>query len=275
MEDKVLEKLRELSRHKYVRLANCGNAAIFAAIYIAKKFNSKAFILIPDQGGWFSYKTFPKIFNFEVKEIKTDYGIINLGDLEKHAKTGSALLLPSFAGYFAEQPLKQIHEICKKNGCILIEDASGAIGDDTLCNGKYSDIVIGSFGKWKPVNFEEGGFIATSKKEYFEETKEVFSVIRFKPDYKKLLEKLEKSKKRLDFFIETAKKVKGELIDMKVLHREKRGLNAVVKYSTDNEKKKIIDYCNKKGYEYFECPSYIKVEEKAISIEIKRLNPKV
>ncbi|MFO8016724.1 MAG: aminotransferase class I/II-fold pyridoxal phosphate-dependent enzyme [Candidatus Woesearchaeota archaeon] len=271
--EKVISKLKEYTRHENARLVNCGNAAIFAAIYILKKVNSKPFILVPDQGGWISFKTYPKIFGFGVKEIKTDKGIIDLQDLEANAKKGAGLFITSFAGYYAEQPLKQISEICRKYGCILIEDATGAIGDATLCNGNYSDIIVGSFGKWKPVNFEDGGFISTNESEYFEKTKEMYSILRFKPDHDRLLKKLERAKKRVNGFVERAEKIKQDMeaAGLKVLHREKRGLNAVVAFKDDRQKEKIIEYCKKEGYEFLVCPKEIRVEEDAISIEVKRL----
>src|SRR3989344_6022066 len=143
-EQKVIRKLKEFTQHQSVRLTNRGNSAIFAAICIAKKVNQKPLILIPDQGGWISFKTYPKLLNFEVKTVPTDFGIINLDELSLQAKNASALLITSFAGYFAEQPLKEISEVCKKNSCLLIEDATGSIGDSVLCNGNYSDIIVGS-----------------------------------------------------------------------------------------------------------------------------------
>ncbi|MBD3312891.1 aminotransferase class I/II-fold pyridoxal phosphate-dependent enzyme [Candidatus Woesearchaeota archaeon] len=271
--EKVISKLKEYTRHDNARLVNCGNAAIFAAIYILKKVNSKPFILVPDQGGWISFKTYPKIFGFEVKGIKTDKGVIDLKDLEENAKKGAGLFITSFAGYYAEQPLKQISEICRKHGCILIEDATGAIGDSSLCNGNYSDIIVGSFGKWKPVNFYEGGFISCNDSDYLEKTKEMYSILRFKPDHEKLLQKLDKAKERLNRFMEISEKIKSDLEkeNLNIFHRDKRGLNVIVGFKSDEEKEKIIEYCKKNKYEFLVCPKEIRVNEDAISIEVKRL----
>ena len=41
-------------------------------------------------------------------------------------------------------------------------------------------------------------------------------------------------------------------------------------FSFTKEKKELIAYCEKNGYEYTECPRYIRVLENAISIEVKR-----
>lgn len=269
----AVSKLKELSRHDNVKIVNCGNAAIFAALYIAKKVNAKPFILVPDQGGWISFKTHPKMLGFSIKEIKTDKGVIDLKDLQDKARTGAAFLVTSFAGYYAEQPLKQISEICKEAGCLLVEDASGAIGDSALCNGTYSDIIVGSFGKWKPVDFHDGGFVSANESDYFEKTKEMYSILRFKPDYDALLDKLNLAKKSLNFFLETAEKIKKELEkeDLPIFHRDKRGLNVVVGFNDEREREKITSYCRKNNYEFLVCPKDIRVNENAISIEVKRL----
>jgi len=41
-------------------------------------------------------------------------------------------------------------------------------------------------------------------------------------------------------------------------------------FDIENEREEIIDYCNKHGYEYTQCPRYIRVLDSAISIEVKR-----
>ena len=64
MQEKVISKIKQITKHKYAKIVNCGNSAIFAALYVAKKINPKPFVLIPDQGGWISYKTYPLILGF-------------------------------------------------------------------------------------------------------------------------------------------------------------------------------------------------------------------
>jgi hypothetical protein len=272
--EKCIALLKKYTRHKNVRLVQRGNAAIFCALYIVKKANPKPFILIPDQGGWISFKTYPKILGFEVRTVKTDRGLIDLIDLEKKAESGAALFVTSFAGYFAEQPLKYVSQICRKNKCLLIEDASGAVGDSELCNGEHSDIIVGSFGKWKPINAGYGGFISVANKEHLEDASDIFSTTNHYPEYDTLLSKLEKAEKRLADMLRESGKVKEELgrlfPDAKIIHKDLRGLNVMVKYMNEADKKGIISYCKDKGYEYVQCPKYIRLEEEAISIEIKR-----
>jgi dTDP-4-amino-4,6-dideoxygalactose transaminase len=266
MDDRVIETLKKYTRHSHIRLTDRGNSAIFIAMYIAKKMNPKKYLLIPDQGGWISYRTYPKLLNMAIKEVPTDRGVINLAKLRKIAKKGSALIVPSFAGYFAEQPIEEIAKICQEKKCLLIEDACGSIGDNKLCNGKISDIIVGSFGRWKPINLGYGGFISTSKRGYFENAKEPFSLIKVHNSiYKELLPYM--STKRLYRIMRLAEKVKKDLAKYEIFHKDKRGLNVVTEY-----KDEIIRYCDQNKYPYVLCPTYIRVNEKAISIELKRLD---
>ncbi len=265
MQQKVLDKLKEFTKHNNVRITNRCNASIFIAMSIAKKVNYKPFMLIPDQGGWISFKTYPRMLGFDVKEVPTNRGILNLKSLEEGTKNASALIMTSFAGYFAEQPLKEISEICKKNGCLLIEDASGALGDKTLCDGNVSDMIVGSFGRWKPVNLGYGGFISVRDKEFFEQASEPFSLVKVHNSiYDDLMPLLNNS--RIEKLLKLQEKVKKELKGVEIFHKDKRGLNVVTEYDQD-----VFDYCQKKNYPYVLCPSYARVNEKAISIELKRL----
>ncbi len=266
MQEKVLSKIQEFTKHKHVRITDRGNSAIFVAMAIAQKVNRKPFLLIPDQGGWISFRTYPRILGFDIKEIQTDRGILNLKTLEEGTKNASALIMTSFAGYFAEQPLKEISDICRRNDCLLIEDASGALGDKTLCNGNLSDIIVGSFGRWKPINLGYGGFISVQNKEMFNDAKEHFSLIKV---HNKLYEEILPifKKDRLNKLLKLQKEVKEDLKDVKIFHEDKRGLNVVTEYST-----KVLKYCQRNGYSYVLCPTYIRLNEKAISIELKRLD---
>ncbi|MFH1455386.1 MAG: DegT/DnrJ/EryC1/StrS family aminotransferase [archaeon] len=266
-EKKLIERLKKLTKHDYVKFTDRGNSAIFIALSIAKKVNPRPHLLIPDQGGWISYKRYPLFFNYNIQEVKTDNGIIDLKDLKKKSKNASALIITSFAGYFAEQPLRRIATVCKKNGCLLIEDASGAIGDTKLCNGKHSDIIVGSFGKWKPINYGYGGFISVKEPSYFSEAKETLSMIKVHPQmYKDLPKYLKKT--RYKKLLKLAEKVKKDLPkDVKIYHKDKRGLNVITEF-----KPKVINFCEKNNYPYLLCPNYIRINEKTISIELKRLD---
>ncbi len=266
-EKKLLTRLKKLTKHNNVKFTDRGNSAIFVALHIAKQVNPRPHLLIPDQGGWISYKRYPHFFNYNIQEVKTDHGIIDLKDLKKKAKTASALLMTSFAGYYAEQPLRRIATVCKKSNCLLIEDASGAIGDTKLCNGKHSDIIVASFGKWKPINYGYGGFISVKDPAYFSKAKEPLSMIKVHPLLYKDLGRFLKTT-RLKKLLKLSKEVKKKIPKgVKIFHEDKRGLNIITEYN-----EKVIKFCEKNNYQYILCPNYIRINEKAISIELKRLD---
>jgi len=271
--DKCLKLLQSYTRHPIVKITNSGDSAIFGALSIAKQKGYKE-ILIPDQGGWLSYKTFPKLLDMKITELKTTYGIINSVELKKHKN--AALLFTSFAGYAAPQPLEAIAKVCKENNILIIEDASGALTHQTLCNGNLSDIIIGSFGKWKIADVGYGGFFSAKEGIITNEIKksEIFSLIKeINMDYGLLFQKLQSAPQRLQFLINKTKDIKARCKKehFTMIHEDAEGLSIFVKYKTEEEKQQIIVFCKKQKLEYKECPLYIKVLEKAISIEVKRL----
>jgi len=266
MKLKIIEKLKKLSHHKYVVLTSRGNSAIYIALSLAKRF-SKGNLLIPDQAGWLTYKHYPKKLKLKVKVVKTDYGVIDLADLGLKLKEASALLYQNPAGYFAEQPSKDIYRLCKGK-CIVITDVSGSVGT-SMCND--SDISICSFGKWKPVNLGYGGFISFDNKKYIDFVNSLKERLFFDGEYTALYDKLNLLDKKYKFYSEINKKIKRDLKDFKIIHKNKKGINVVVKFNTEQEKEKIIKYCQNNTYEFVLCPKYIRVNEKAVSIEVKRL----
>lgn len=271
MREQIINKLRELTGHEHVKLTKSGNSAIFLAFQIAKQ-TGKTQLMIPDQGGWITYETFPKKVGLKIIRIKTDYGVIDLEDLEQKADSESALILPGLAGYMAEQPLEKISKICKAKNCMFIEDTAGSFGNENLCKGKFSDLIVGSFGKWKPINLHYGGFISTNNNELFEIDSNLFEIMKF--DDSKLGElnkKIDEIGQRVKFLRETCEKVKLELSGFEIVHKNQLGIVVVVKFDNQEDKQKIIKYCKHNNYEYTLCPRYIRINDDAISIEIKRL----
>jgi hypothetical protein len=249
----VIEKLKHLTGCNFVKLLNSGDAAILCSMYVLKRFKFK--LQIPDQGGWLSYQKFPRIFDLDAEEIKTDYGLVK--------NCSEAVIVCNPAGYFAEQDLRFI----RKKAKLMILDITGSIGKDTA----NADIVIGSFGEWKPVNLGTGGFFATNNKDYYDCAKELFPALKFEGDSDLLLKKLDNLNERYKFLEHYHWKIKEDLVNLDIIHRNRRGINVVVKYNNEEEREQILDYCNKHGYEYTECPRYIRVLDSAISIEVKRL----
>jgi len=62
-----------------------------------------------------------------------------------------------------------------------------------------------------------------------------------------------------------------QILKCELLHPKSLGINVVVRYADSAEKKRLIDYCERKCLEYTLCPRNIRVMCDAISIEVKRL----
>lgn len=257
------EKLKELFGRKEIKLVESGDHAILSVLtYLRAQGREK--ILMQDQGGWLTYKDYSLKTGFSIIELKTDYGIIDLDYLKEKADEKSILLISSLTGYFAEQPMEEIAGICSGKKCILVNDASGSMGTE-LCS--IGDIIICSFGKDKPVNLHYGGCIAFDSGEFegtFDQTRK-----------KELNKELDRLFVKLSEWEKLNLKIKNDLKSFEIIHPDKRGINVAVKFGSDSEKEKIIDYCRKNSYEYTLCPRYIRVNCNAVSIEIKRINSKV
>lgn len=246
----IKEKLKQLTGHNYVYLTSRGDAAIKEALKDCKQ------VLIPEEGGWLSYKKLPKSY----VEVKCNNAKIDLTDLKKKIETNQfdALLYQNPGGYFAEQPMKEIYEICDRR-CKVIMDVSGAIGTK-LCDGRYAEIMVGSFGHWKLVEAGKGGFISSNKE---------LNISEF--DDSEVLEKIKLALTNLSKKIEDLTKKKKQVIsDLKnynILFPGDLGFVVIV----EGHSPEVIDYCKKNQLEFTFCPRYIRVNKEAISIEIKRL----
>lgn len=283
------EKLAKMTNHKSAKLVNSGNSAILSAM------NSiDGAILIPDQGGWNGFKQIAKFLNKDLITVKTNKGLMDLDNLNESIISSSqnniidlddennksAIFLTSFAAYTAEQDLKAICDFAHKNNLLVVEDASGAIGDyeNNLANGNYSDVIIGSTGSPKIVNVEDGGFITTNDDSLFEKTN--------------LLLKTSKTTNitacgiynELDFAKENLKKTVGactylkesieEKTDFNVFHKDKRGINVIIA----TEDSKSLSYKLRQEFRLdshgmiTKCPNYNRLKEKAVALEIKNLD---
>lgn len=271
MKNNIIEHLKKFTKHNNIFLAQRGNKAIFAALKLVKETSLKNTILIPEQGGWITHLQYAKELRFNIKTLETNYGVINPARLKENMKDASAIIYSNPAGYYAEQPVKEIYELCRKNKVLVILDVSGCIGSG-FYKGNYADMIVCSFGRWKPINLGYGGFISASNNGIFKKNKKILENLEFDESYYAALrQKLGNLEKRYRFFEKTNKKIKDELKNFNILHKGKNGINVVVKFSDDNEKNKIISYCEKNKYEFVVCPKLIRVNENAISIEVKRL----
>lgn len=252
-----IKKLKELTEKRYIFFTDRGNTSILLALKLAKKLGKEK-LLIQDQGGWLTYSQYGKKLKFEIINLPTESGIIDITQLSDFGEE-SCLLINSMPGYFCLQPNMN------KIKLFLINDVSGSIGRKEAI---YGDIIVGSFGKWKPIEVGEGGFIGYDNEDWTDFFRENFNK---KIDYfDKLEEQLELLPEKIKKIDKEVEKIKSQLKNFDIIHRDSKGLNVVVRYKSEEEKLKIIDYCKIYNYEFTLCPRYIRVMEPAVSIEVKR-----
>jgi len=267
MKAEIISLLQKLTKHQHVELVLRGNSAINSALSLVEK---DKFILIPEEGGWIHYQKAPKKLGYPHLEVKCDDAKIDLDDLKKKLSENScgAFLYQNPGGYFAEQPTKEIYSLCKKYDCLAILDASGSIGTE-MGDGRYADILIGSFGEWKLVEAKGGGFISCSDKKWFEKLN--LEVLEDQKQLSIIEKELLKLPTRIKWLLEKRKKILSDLKKFEVVHPKDQGFVVVVKYNTESEKKHIVDYCRNEKFPFTECPRYIRLNKKALSIEVKQL----
>jgi hypothetical protein len=267
MKDECRAELEKLTGHKYIIFTRRGNASIRLALRLAKSLDYKK-VLLQDQGGWITYKQFCEKEKLKTEYLKTEHGVIGEEQLRKHANC--TLLINSMPAYSFLQDMNTIESVCKEKNIFLINDVSGSIGTESA---KHGDVCLGSFGLDKPINLGDGGFISTNKKFYAEFIEKNNAEPEI--DYKTLLERMQSLPKRLEHL----KKIRNKLIRAlesnefasNILNKEGQGINILVKYSTDSEKEKLINIGDEEKIEHTLCPRKIRVNEKAVCFEIKRL----
>ena len=267
--------LEETINHKYAHILNSGNGAIFTALA-----SVTGKIILPNQGGWNGFKQISRFLDKPFEMVETDLGLINLenlndilSSLDKSVKNG--FVLTSFAGYTAEQNIREISKICHDNDVILIEDASGSITDNKsrLANGKYSDIIVGSTGSPKILNVRDGGFITSDDPSIFEDNRILLKSFKSNEiTASGIVSELSFAEDNLNKTIDACMYIKSNLDN--VIYPDKRGINVIVK--SDNPKE--LSWNLKKEFNLDEhgmitrCPNYNRVKEKAVAIEIKNLD---
>jgi hypothetical protein len=265
MKQEIINKLKELTKHNHIEIVLRGDKAIWSALHLVKKK-----LLIPEEGGWLSYEKYPKKLGIDSEKVKCNNAIIDLEDLKQKVKDADVFLYQNPGGYHAEQDIKQIYQICKKNDCLVVLDISGAIGTE-LCDGDYADLTLSSFGRWKLVEAGFGGFISCKEESVFNQIKDTFKILDGEEKLKTINEKINDLPNRIKFLTERRNKVIKDLKDYNIINKDHLGFVVIIGFTTDDVKEKIINYCNTNNLEFTECPRYIRINKKAISIEIKRL----
>lgn len=265
MKSQLQKKLQELTGKKYILVTNRCNTAIEICYAILQG----ATVAILDQGGWTHYKRIAKKYKITLEKIKTNASLALTESQECEN-----ILLTEPAGYARSLDRKKLHA---KN--LFILDCSGSIGQDYIKD-YNADILLASFGKWKPVNLKYGGLFATNNIELFEKAQDILNssdhfndTHRFKEaEEDELLQQLEKLPERYLFLQQRVQNVITDLQEKKIpCIADKHALVVLAVFSSNEEKEKIIAYCQEKDLPYTECPRYIRYEGKAISIEVKRM----
>lgn len=264
MKEKCIQILKELTNKNNIFFTDRGNSAIEISMKYCKSLSYNK-IYLPDQGGWLTYPKYANNLKYNIEIIKTNDGFINLNKLK--IENNTSIIINSMAAYSFLLDLRKFAYKCKKKKCFLINDVSASIGTEQA---KEGDLIIGSFGRWKPLDVEYGGFIATNNNQFKE-----FYCINYKKNiedfYKKLYSKLKQLKLRLKQFKNIKTKITEDLKNFDIIHRDKEGINVIIKYHNEIEKEKLINYCSENNLEYTLCPRDIRVNCNAISIEVKRL----
>jgi len=266
MNDECLNELSKLTGKKHILLTKRGNVSIRLALKLAKHLGFMR-VLLQDQGGWLTYKQFCAKEKLEVVEITTIHGVMDPRTIEGYE--GCVLLINSMPAYSFLQDMSVIENICNQRNIFLINDVSGSIGTDEA---KHGDVVLGSFGIDKPVNLGSGGFIAADRKEhidFLEKSNPVQGI-----DHAKLAFRLLDLPARLGRLTNLKNKLIEELEAIEfgnyIINRNEKGINILVRYCSESQKQRLINYCAKKRIEYTLCPRSIRVNERAVCFELKR-----
>lgn len=259
MKQECIRILKKLTGKNNIYFTKSGNKAILAVLKILKSSGFRR-IMIPDQAGWLTYYQYPKRMKLKLEEYGTNFGIIKKINFEKlidNIKEKTIIIINSMPAYAYFNDMPEI----KNRNIKIINDAAGSIATEYA---KYGDFVVGSFGKWKPVEIGSGGFIAAD---------ENLDIADEEIDFSELLAELKSLNKKTSFFENKNRQIKKDLekLNTKVINSEKTGYNVIIHFDNDIEKEKIIKYCNEKKLEFTLCPRYIRVNDSAVCIEVKRL----
>jgi hypothetical protein len=269
------ESVQNFTKHEHVKILNSGNSAIMSVMSTLKKN-----VMIPDQGAWSGFKKIAELFGLETLNFPTNFGLVELEVLEDVIKefNPEALFITSFGGYAVEQPMVEIYEICQENEVLLIEDASGGIGDPKGKLGKSSNahVVIASTGSPKTINVGNGGILSTNDSKLLDSARYIIKSLKADPvTCAGIASEIKNAPKIIDKTSGTCKILKSELLEFRdVLYPEKRGLNFII---PDKDPKKFAYNLRNKfkvhgGSIVTVCPNYNRVKLKAVCIEIKNLD---
>lgn len=264
--DRCKELIKDLVGKQHVYLVRRGNDAIKQAL----KLSGRTRVMIQDQGGWLTYTQFIKKLRLSYSFLKTEHGLLDAKTIDKSinrifdknierteaAMNSAVLLVNSMPGYAFVQDMMSLTRACQQKGILIINDASGSIGTEEA---KQGNIILGSFGRDKPLDIGMGGFIACDT---------AMDVQEAELDLVRLEKALLILKEKLSFWHQLKSRILKDLDEFDIIKGE--GINVIIRFREQAEKNKIIEYCKRNNFIYTLCPRYIRVLEDAICIEVKR-----
>jgi hypothetical protein len=259
----VISAIHTFVPYKYITTHERGNAAITIALRAAKRLGHTT-VFIPDTGGWMYYEPIAIKLGLVVKKIPTEDGFIDPKTIQSlNLKKTDILLLHANAGYFKKLPTKEYKDITSKIGVLFIEDVCGTFGYDV-----HGDIVLGSFGKAKPIDYGAGGFLATNLDEYAQEFKDHQIAL----ENTELEQKILAVKSRLAFLYALRNQIATQLQQsgFKTIFDE-TAIVIITPYADESQKNAIVHILTKNNIEHTVCPRYIRSNKTAICAEIKRV----
>jgi len=266
------ESIKKITGHEHARIVGSGNAAIMAAMS-----TMKGPVMIPDQGAWSGFRKIAEFYGLEVVYLPTVMGVIQPEILEEHVKLKNpeSIFITSFAGYMAEQPVKDIYDTCEDRDIILVEDASGSVGDSkrNLACGDHSHIIVASTGSPKMVNVGNGGFISTNDLGIFNDASFILKTLQSSPvTCAGMIEEIKKAPLNLIKTIAACEFLKSNIES--ALHHDKRGINLAILSEEPKKMARILRSSLKVegGSMISTCPRYDRMNQPGVCLEIKNLD---
>ncbi len=268
------EALSKATQHEQVEIMERGGEAIGGVLSAIG-----GGILFPDQGIWAGAPKHCREQGISHFYLKTDLGLIEPDTLKKTIDDTKvqALLITSFSGYIAAQDVREISTICRDKGVILIEDASASVGDRTLGDGRFADVIVGSARVPKLLNLPSGGFITSNNSGFMERLGDLTNHPKPNPVIcAGITEELQHSQNTIDSLTGLAESLKSRLDG--VVHREKRGLCVGLLHE---EPKSLAKKARDDGLVTVggrsllsTCPRYDRFLSDGAVVELKKLDPK-
>ncbi len=272
MVEEACRTISKLTRHEFARVVTSGSCAALAALSAIK-----GRVMLPDQGGWRGFKVYARLLGKDICEVETELGVIHQGTLEEalERERPEALIITSFAGYIAEQNLREIYRLCQEYGVLLIEDASSAIGDKKLAKGENADVIICSTGDPKITNLTTGGFISTSDEEFLRRAAKVIKACRLSGVLAAgLIEELKIAPRVVERLTEFASLLKTRLPN--IVHPDRRGVCVGMLHPEPKEVARRARSCGLMtdlGRSLITtCPNYDRFLESGFCVELKKLD---